>query len=98
MEVLPGSDIGQIYIYIYIVFTEHPLRSCCNIYHHSVTWHSQGESVVKTTWFGGDKKIAKDTNRDEEGEKDDRRNGQTDQSADAATAGEQEDLMIDLYT
>lgn len=49
-----------------------------------LTWHSEGQAVVRVPGLGGDKEVTKDTHCDEEGEQDHSRNGQTNQSPEAA--------------
>lgn len=56
---------------------------------YTLTWHSEGQAIVKTTGFGGDEEITKDTYGDEEGKEDHGCNGQTNQSADTERRGDQ---------
>lgn len=50
---------------------------------HGLTWHSEGQAIIRVAGFGGDKEVTKDTHCDEEGEQDHGCNGQTNQSAKA---------------
>lgn len=50
---------------------------------HGLTWHSEGQAIIRVAGFGGDKEVTKDTHCDEEGEQDHGCNGQTNQSAEA---------------
>lgn len=50
---------------------------------HGLTWHSEGQAIIRVAGFGGHKEVTKDAHCDEEGEQDHGCNGQTNQSAEA---------------